>query len=264
MSDRVFVTDRELARTFDGGSYPNAWEAVQQYREATRYSSRHDVGSGATASALELPRSRLRTWIDDGGKPDVVRCIDRARANGWLDLTYDDPVFNGLNALVADVFSGGSIAKETYSPSFTINHRGEDSHVFDALDLVGVEYKIIRETEQGRATEARPSAHGTVLGRVLVTLGAPLGPKAEQRLELPGYLDGAPDDVKRLFVVCYLENRAREFETKATLQVHENRNRSYHEQMASLIADVTGERVTAEDRGFTISAAAARELGTVR
>ncbi|MFP8958136.1 hypothetical protein ACLI4Y_15545 [Natrialbaceae archaeon A-CW3] len=49
----MFVTDRALARTFDGGSYPGAWEAVQQYREATRYASKHDVESGATTSALE-------------------------------------------------------------------------------------------------------------------------------------------------------------------------------------------------------------------
>ncbi|MFP9059630.1 hypothetical protein ACLI4R_03750 [Natrialbaceae archaeon A-chndr2] len=264
MTNPVFVTDETLARTFDGGAYPDAWEAVQQYREATQYASKHGVKSGATASALELPRSRLRTWIDDGGKPDAVRCLETAREKGWLNVTYDDSQFAALNALVANVFSGGSIAESNYGVSFSLNHRAEESHVIDALELANVDYSIIRAEEQGRATEARPSAHGTVLGRVLTTLGAPLGPKASQRLEVPAYLEGAPDDVKRLFVVCYLENRASEFEGKSTLQVHEDRNQSYLEDMASLIEAVAGETVTVEERGFTITAAAARALGQVR
>jgi len=264
MGTGPFVTESNLARTFDGGAYDDATQALEQYRKATRYASKHDVGSGATASALDLPRSRLRTWIDDDGAPDAVNCIERARANSWLEVTYDDSTFPGLNALVANVFSGGSITTGTYSPSFALNHRGEDSHVFDALDVAGVEYETIRDKEQSRATEARPTSDGTVLGRVLATLGAPIGPKTDARLELPDYLEGAPDEVKRLFVVCYLENRASEFDNKATLQVHEDRNRSYHEQLADLIRDVTGEQVTVEARGFTISAAAARELGTVR
>ena len=99
---------------------------------------------------------------------------------------------------------------------------------------------------------------------MLTALGAPVGPKAHQRIELPAYLDDAPYDVKRLFVACYLENRAAEYEDKATLRVMEDRNQSYLDSLANLIQDVTGERVTSDDRGITISAASARELGTVR
>lgn len=64
------------------GSYVDAWEVVEQYREATRYASKHDVGSSATASTLGIPRERLRTLTDDGDAPDAVLAIETARSHG--------------------------------------------------------------------------------------------------------------------------------------------------------------------------------------
>ncbi len=263
MNSRVFVTERDLASTFDGGSYADAYEIVTQYRQAMRYASKHDVKSGATASALDLPRGRLRTWIDEGGAPDAIRAIETARSYGWLNITYDDAQFAALNALVANVFSGGSIADHHYRPSFALNHRGRDSHVIDALELADIDYQIVDDRHR-RADEARPTTDGTVLGRVLVTMGAPIGPKAQQRLELPAYLEGAPESVRELFVFCYLENRATTFDEKDTLRVAEDRNQSYHESLVALIESVAGETVSVDNRGITISAAAARALGDVK
>ena len=257
------ISERDFAATYDGGSYMDAWEAVEQYRKATSYAFRNDVKSGATASALDLPRSRLRTWIDDGGAPDVVRGLESAHEHGWLECAYDDATFQGLNALVANVFSGGSIAEETYMPSFALNHRGDDSHVFDALELAGVEYDVI-ERGPDRADEVRPTADGSVLGRVLSTLGAPVGPKTDQHLTLPPYLEDAPDDVKATFVYAYLENRAIEHEGRATLHIEEKRNRSYLADLAEVINEVAGGGVDLRERVIVISADAARELGTVR
>ncbi|MFC4438027.1 MULTISPECIES: hypothetical protein [Natrialbaceae] len=79
-----------------------------------------------------------------------------------------------LDALVANVFSGGSINTKHYAPSFALNHRGEDAHVLDALDLVGVDYRIVDDRHE-RADEVWPTEDGTVLGRVLAVLGAPVG-----------------------------------------------------------------------------------------
>ncbi|MFC7232182.1 hypothetical protein ACFQMM_13760 [Saliphagus sp. GCM10025308] len=260
MTDRIFVTDEELARTFDGGAYEDAFEAVEQYRKATRYASKHNVKSGATASALDLPRGRLRTWIDDGGAPDAVNAIETARSKGWLNLEYDDRRFDALNALVANVFSGGSIEKKYYQPSFALNRRGQDSHVIDALELTGVDYRIV-DNRSGRADEVRPTEHGTVLGRVLVTLGAPTGSKTEGELELPAYLDGAPDDIRRLFVACYLENRAHAH--GSILKFREERSSAYLQDLAALIEDVAGGPVTVSEKNINISKAATETLGNV-
>lgn len=257
------IGERALARTYDPPSYSDPYDAVEDYHRVMKYASKHpSKGSSAAASTLELPRGRIRPWLD-GAKPDVVRGLETARDYGWLEATYDDPEFTALNTLVANVFSGGSIAAENYQPSFALNHRGEDSHVLAALELAGVEFQVVADRD-GRADEARPTADGAVLGRVLATLGAPVGPKANQHLSLPHYLEAAPGDVREQFVFAYLANRATEHEGKATLTVREDRNRNYLESLAELIDDVAGGGVQFSERDIVVSAGAARKLGTVR
>lgn len=261
MTDSL-VTERALARTYDSGYHADAWDVVEQYRRAVSYANRHDVGSSAAASALDLPRSRLRPWIDGDSVPDPVRAIDTAREYGWLECGYDDPAFAGLNALVANVFSGGSIAERNYAPTFALNHRGDDSHVVDACELAAVDYRVLER--EGRADELRPTADGTVLGRVLAVLGAPVGPKADQQLSLPSYLEDAPAETRETFAYAYLENRAIEHDGKATLTIRERRNRAYLEALAELLNSVAGGGVEFGETTITISAAATRELGVVR
>lgn len=257
VNDVELVTERELAATYDGGAYVDAWDAVEQYRRATSYAFRKQVKSGATASALELPRGRVRTWVDDDGAPDAVRALETAREYGWLEVGYDDPVFEGLNTLVANVFSGGSIATETYSPSFALDDRRQS--VLDALETAGVGYTIVDDRD-GRADEARPTEAASVLGRVLAVLGAPVGEKADQHVSLPAYLEDAPTEIRREFVDAYLANRAISHDGKATLHIQEQRNRDYLAALASLIDDVADGGVALRERHIVISADAARRL----
>ncbi|ELY64711.1 hypothetical protein [Natrinema versiforme] len=255
------ISERALARTYDPPSYSDPFEAVEDYREVMAYASKHpSKGSSAIASALELPRGRIRPWLDDS-KPDVVRGIETARDYGWLETGFDDPAFTALNTLVANVFSGGSIEQTHYQPSFALNHRGEDSHVLDALELAGVDYQVVADRD-GRADEVRPSDDASVLGRVLSVLGAPVGPKTDQHLSLPTYLEHAPASVREQFVYSYLENRAIEHDGKATLTVREDRNRDYLEELVALIDHVAGGRVALRERNIVVSADAARSLGT--
>ncbi|MFD1562770.1 hypothetical protein ACFR99_04300 [Haloarchaeobius amylolyticus] len=81
------------------------------------YASRHpEKGSSAIALRLELPRGRIRSWLD-GSAPDAVQAIGTAREYGWIDADYGDPEFRALNALVANVFSVGSIEQTYYQPT---------------------------------------------------------------------------------------------------------------------------------------------------
>lgn len=190
-SGGMIIDNRELARTYDGSAYADPYETVQEYRAVMRYASQHpNKGSHAVAPAIDTPRSRIRTWIDRGGAPDCVRGLETAREYGWLEADYDDPECTALNTLVANVFSGGSIADQHYQPSFALNHRGEESHVINALELAGVDYQVV-DGREGRADEARPTEDASVLGRVLAVLGAPVGSKTDTRLSLPDYLEGA-------------------------------------------------------------------------
>ncbi|SIS12625.1 hypothetical protein SAMN05421752_112139 [Natronorubrum thiooxidans] len=77
---------------------------------------------------------------DDGGADSdpwaavLDSQVEIARDYGWLDATMQDGTFLALNTLVANVFSGGSIATETVVPSFALNHRDRRSHVIDAFE----------------------------------------------------------------------------------------------------------------------------------
>ena len=150
------VTERELASTFDGGYYVDAWAAVEEYRRVMSYASRHpNRGSQAIASRLEIPRSRIRPWLD-GGVPDPVRAIDTAREHGWLTLAPTDEAFAPLNVPVANVFAGGSIA-DRYRPMFAL--ASADAPVIDALEASGAGAAIARSgpTKLAQARTARSS-----------------------------------------------------------------------------------------------------------
>lgn len=256
------VSEQALARTYRSPNYADSYETVEDYRRVMSYASRTDAGSTAIANRFDLPRGRVRPWIDQKSVPDPIRAINQARDSGWIDVGYSDTQFTALNTLVANIFSAGSILEANYVPLFALNHRGRDSHVLDALDLAGVEYQVFER--DGRADEVRPTDNAPTLGRILSVLGAPVGAKAEQDLVLPTYLEDAPAETRELFVAAYLENRAIEHEGKDTLTVLEARNRDYLEDLTELIADVAGAPVDLGETTITISAAAARELGTVR
>ncbi|OAQ54800.1 hypothetical protein HTG_04330 [Natrinema mahii] len=260
------ISAHDFAQTYDGGAYADSWDTVEEYRKIMRYASKHpQKGSQAVATATDTPRSRIRTWIDEGGTPDVIRGLETAQEYGWLEAEYSDPEFKGLNALVANVFSGGSIAQQDYRPSFALNHRGKDSNVVDALKLTGIDYQFVHIDDHDRADEVRPTENAPVLGRILATLGAPVGQKAKQDLSLPTYLDNAPEDVREKFVYCYLENRASKRDSRNTIRFREQRSESYLRSLTALIESVANGPVTISEKNIHISLEATENLnlGTV-
>ncbi|ELY52479.1 hypothetical protein [Natronolimnohabitans innermongolicus] len=261
--DAPVLEARDLARTYDGGAYSDSWAAVLDFQAVLRYANTHpNKGSHAISSALEIPRGRVRSWVGYDSKPDAVHGIEVAREYGWLEATPRDDTFQALNALVANVFSGGSISTRSFAPSFALNHREHRSHVLETIDATGIDYEFAHEDDDSRATEVRPTADGTVLGRTLVALGAPVGPKAElERLSLPWYLDEAPFEVREMFVLAYLANRGIHHAGKDTIQIREERPQRYRDELASFIEDIAKEPVTSTEHGITISADAARSLG---
>ncbi|MFC4247232.1 hypothetical protein ACFOZ7_09515 [Natribaculum luteum] len=261
--DESLLEERDLARTYDGGAYDDAWTAVKQYRRVAAYRiDNPDEGYTAIANALELPVGRVRSWVDYEKTPNVVAGLRAAREHGWLEVTYDDDTFTALNALVANVYSGGSINQQNWQPLFVLNERGFNSHVIDALELADVGYTVHDEADDDRGPVIRPGEDGAILGRVLYVLGAPLGKKSKlEEFSLPWYLDEAPRDVRELFVHCYLSNRAYPDPASASIQIIEERPRSYREELAALIRSVADGPVTVGEESVTISADASRSLG---
>ena len=250
-----------LARTYDARSYADTWDAVRDYHAVLDYHARHpDRGSTAVASALDLPRGRVRSWLE-GSVPDPVRGIQRASEHGWIDPDLDSGTFRGLNALVAWVFSGGSIDSQWYVPRFSVDREANRELIDRAFETLGVEYDFIRSTSAHRATEYRPVEDAAVLGRVLTVLGAPTGTKNDRSsIELPAYLEGATDLVRREFIQVYLLNRGQRPAGKGTVTFREDRPPVYLASLAELIGATTGERTTVSEKNVIVSTAGAEVI----
>jgi len=251
---------KRLARTYQTPSYADPWDAVEDYQRTLEYAADHpNKGSQALSTALELPRGRIRTWVDDGGRPDVVRGVQIAEGNGWLTGDYDAQEFRALNQLVAWVFSGGAI-NENYVPSFAVDD-AERTDVTMHLGVLGLDYRVDRADDAGRATEIVPTCNASVLGRTLVAMGAPAGVKNEYAdVSLPPYLDDAPARIRSDFVDVYLQNRGQRHPDKATMTVREERPAAYLDELAELFERVANEPVTVSEQNVILSADASRAL----
>lgn len=258
------VCPRELARTYDRGSYDDPWQVVQDYTEAMAVLA-EDPALGPTAVAREVgvPRSRLRPWLD-GSLPDPVRAIERVDGLGWLledEGDFGADVGRALNVLVTWVFSGGSLKSDTFTPFFTVDDFDDADRLEAAGAVVGVDMDFTRSAAESRATELRPVRNASLLGRVLAVLGAPVGEKnAAADIQLPDYLRDAPELTLREFVQVYIDNRGQRYPDKGTITMQESRAQGYLESLAALVQRVTGERASVSGNDVVVSAAAARRI----
>jgi len=252
------VQAQALARTYDARAYADTWDLVLDYFEVLDYHARHPTKrSTAVGNALDLPRSRVRAWLD-GAIPDPVRGIQRAEERGWLEARAGSRVFRGLNVLSSWVYSGGSIEGQWYVPRFAVGGGDAVDRIDRAFAAVGTDYDFVRSSVQHRATEYRPIEDAAVLGRVLVVLGAPVGPKNDRtHIQLPAYLETAPDRISHEFITTYLANRGQRSPRKGTVTFREDRTHGYLRSLAGFISDHTGERVTVSEKNVIVSAAAA-------
>ena len=96
------ITPSALASTYPRDGELEAWARVQEYRRVQSFCAEHpEKGSHVVSTALELPRSRIRPWVDGDAKPDPVRAIDSARDRGWLDVDVDSDLGHAWKRLVA-------------------------------------------------------------------------------------------------------------------------------------------------------------------
>lgn len=257
-------TEHDLARTYSPPSYEDAYDVVRDYQRVAEYRLSHpDAGSTAIARALDLPRSRIRPWLD-GAIPDPVRAIQRARDNGWVDASVSDSTGGALNILVAAALSGGSVSR-SYEPRFVAGTPAVERAVREALETLTLGVREVNSDVEGRARELTPDSDRMLLGRVLAVIGVPIGPKTRTNLSsLPAYLDDAPASERARFAEVYAANRGTQFEQKDTLGIREKRNQAYLRDLAAFLEDVTGESASPYDRGIILSAAAARKLGLGR
>ena len=250
-------TARSIARTYSDRVYPDPWEKVEDYQRVQEYVAEHpNAGRTAVGKALDLPSERVRGWIN-GGKPDPVRGINTANGYGWIEP--DNNIAGALIELLAHILAGGSIDRG-FVPAISTGRRVDRTMLVNVFEAVGVGANIRHADSDGRATEVYPTTDASVLGRCLVAMGAPQGVKTNLDA-VPSTVWDSPESLRRRFVECYVAHRGLHFETKATTRIQEERPVSYIADLHKLISESVSNHVSYSERGITISADAARELG---
>jgi hypothetical protein len=215
------LTARSLARTYSDRVYPDPWEKVEDYQRVQAYVAEHpNAGRTAVGRALELPPERVRGWIN-GGEPDPVRGINTANKHGWID-PHDD-MSGAFIELLAHILAGGSI-NAGFVPAISTGRRVNRTTLVNVFNTMGVGAKTRHGDSDQRATEVYPTPDASVLGRCLVTMGAPRGEKTALNA-VPSIVWDSPESLRRRFVECYVRHRGAHFETKATTRIQEERRR---------------------------------------
>jgi hypothetical protein len=144
-------------------------------------------------------------------------------------------------------------------PSVAVGRRVSLDQIEGAFRDVGVRPTRRHEADKSRATEVLPATHGSVLGRTLAAWGCPIGGRATVE-SLPQIIDHAGEAGQKAFLDAYIQHRGVNYPNKATSRLHGNQPLAFHQAIAALITQVTGEHASAGDRGVTVSAAAMRAL----
>jgi len=254
----TYPSTEALAETYNTPGVQSPLEAIDAYEEYQREWANSELGSYAISTRMELPRGRIRTW-KEGGKPDVVRGIETAREHGWLEADVDGEIFAALNRLVAGVFSGGSISDQTFMPSFSAPDDRVDAQLRADLETLGSGCRIAH-SNSGNVEELVPKTDASVLGRVLVALGAPKGPKVENARRLPSYLYQHAESTQHEFARVYVANRAVYRADRDIMQIQEKRSDRYLDALAELLQSTTGAEVWRGERVVHFDPAALSKL----
>ncbi|WP_276258113.1 hypothetical protein [Haloglomus litoreum] len=159
---------------------------VENYQRVREYSASHpNQGSGAVATALDLPRGRIRAWVDGDGRPDAVRALDTLTANGWLHLDWGESTLRALSALIVWIVVGGSLPRQGWLPAWSVAD-GTEPDIEHIGSVLGLEWGRRHVDDDISGTEWVPKRDGSVLGRLLAVLGAPTS--ATEGPSLPPWL----------------------------------------------------------------------------
>jgi hypothetical protein len=187
-------TERALASTYNRFQTPSGYQSVQLYVQVKE----SDQSRTALANQYsDLSEAMIQSWRR-GHKPYAQRALTTARELGWLTPAPDSEIALGLTALLAWIMARGSVRPDTHYPIFLIESPAEQTMLEDIGDDLGIPFHVVRrDDDTKRSTEMRPSEHGALLGRVLRTLGAPLGRREPNSCLPPVYLYQYPSHADR-------------------------------------------------------------------
>lgn len=164
------ATKKAVVRTYNSLSYADPLDAVQDYERVQAAAVKHpNKGSAALRSIVNLPRFRIRSWVDSDGVPDCYRGLQTTLAHHWIIDNWGSPIAKAMNSLAAWVLSSGSINDNWELVFVTTDHRREIDSLQSYADTIGSPLSRTRDNHTERPMERQPTEDGAVLGRVLHT-----------------------------------------------------------------------------------------------
>lgn len=245
---------RELARTYNPPGYNDPWDAIKDYNRVIAYHADHpNKGSQAVSSAVNLPRSRIRPWLEDGSQPDCYRGLQTAVINDWFIEDWSHERAKAINCLAAWLLSSGSI-DDRWVPKFvTDDDRGEINALQQYARSLDVGLELTRPDDESRPMEWEPTADATILGRVLHTWTGVRGDKASELVRFPEYLQFAPHHIVKHFVRIYIRQRGvHRTDTGEFIQIAVDRTDAFREALAACLGRVVSDTGSIRDTSWPI------------
>jgi hypothetical protein len=240
-------TARAIASTFRRTKTPGG------YRYHQCYQATHDREESLStlATEVDIPETSIQSWRL-GSRPYATNALEQARARGWCEPA-DSETATTLTALLTWLVARGSI-RETYYPVFGAKTTAQQERFADLADTLSLSYKRVRPDDPHWPTELRPSADGSLLGRVLYALGAPRQGEPQTTAPIPPLAYHSPRHAQQVANIWCLHH-AEISQTDMTVPFTINIPPRTGEYFPSTLVDVLAGQL-----GWTIEQPAPREL----
>jgi hypothetical protein len=225
---------KALVRTYNPPGYADPWDCIEDYERAQRAAGEHpNKGSQALSSVVDLPRSRIRPWLD-GAQPDCYRGLQTALDRGLIVDSWSTPEARTLTRLAAWLLASGSVSHDTHVPSFIVATPAQDDRLVGYFETVGLRPRI--ERRSGKPDEWIPRSDASVLGRVLQTWTGLDGDKSPLETRFPEFVQYAPVGIARQFAETYVSLRGVVREDRdGWVQLQADRTARYREALVALL-----------------------------
>ena len=224
-------TERAVASTFRRSKSLGGYRYHELYQTACELD-----GSRATvASELGLPESTIQSWRR-GSKPYVTNAIEQAIEREWLMCTPDSETAFSLTALLAWLLMRGSL-RETYYPVFGATTSGQQERFHSIAETLEVEYNTVRPDKPEWPTELRPATDGSILGRILYSLGAPRRTEAQETALIPPYVRHYREHARRFVAICCLHFGTTIEQDSLTISIPPRLGERFPTTLATLLSD---------------------------
>jgi hypothetical protein len=242
------VSEKALANTYDNG-----WTTVKQYRAALDFrDDQPDLAQAEIARRVERSPSTVRAWLVEKHRPDPIQALEVAEERGWLRSDPESEVFRVINALTAWIFAGGTINHRTFEPRFSAGDLLELATLNHLLEIVDLPYWI-RQKESEQGLEIVTQSGASIFGRLLSTIGAPIGGKAtKSELTLPECLHTAGVHLRRDFARIYLLTRGVRIGNTERYRIGEVRTSEYLRELQTLLSSATETQIKRASQGRLI------------